>query len=48
VVRIMPMLYSLVMASTARRATTAWPNWIPVRLSLVASIGQAMPGGHLL
>ena len=37
VVRIMPVLYSPLMTSTARIATTAWPNWIPVRLSLAVS-----------
>ena len=47
------MLYSLQMVSTARIATTAWPSWIPVRLSLVVSdrAGQAGraaggPGGR--
>ena len=40
VTRIMPVLYSLQNASTARIAATAWPNWIPVRLSLVVSTGQ--------
>ena len=40
VTRIMPELYSLLTVSTARIATTAWPNWIPVRLSLVVSTGQ--------
>ena len=40
VTRIMPVLYSLLNISTARIAATAWPNWIPVRLSLVVSTGQ--------
>ena len=34
VMRIMPVLYSLLITSTARMATTAWPRSIPVRLSL--------------
>src|SRR5271165_3835446 len=47
VVRIMPVLYSPLIASTARMATTAWPDSIPVRLSLVVSTGHAVPDGHL-
>ncbi|HEV2372813.1 MAG TPA: DUF998 domain-containing protein [Streptosporangiaceae bacterium] len=31
VVRIMPVLYSLLMASKARMAMTAWPTWTSVR-----------------
>ncbi len=46
VVRIMPVLYSPLMTRTARTATTAWPNWIPVRLSLAVLTGQATPDGH--
>ncbi len=42
VTRIMPVLYSLLITSTASIATTAWPNWTPVRLSLVVSTGQVM------
>ena len=34
VTRIMPVLYSPLIASTASTATTAWPRSIPVRLSL--------------
>jgi hypothetical protein len=37
VIRIMPLLYSPVIISTARTATAAWPGRIPVRLSLVVS-----------
>ena len=47
VMRIMPVLYSPLITSTARMATTAWPNSIPVRLSLGVSTGQAVPDGHL-
>src|SRR5271166_2709211 len=46
VMRIMPVLYSPLIASTARMATTAWLNSIPVRLSLGVSTGQAVPVGH--
>ena len=46
VMRIMPVLYSPLITSTARMATTAWPNSIPVRLSLAVSTGQAVPAGH--
>ena len=46
VVRIMPVLYSPLTASTASTATSAWPNWIPVRLSRAGSTGQARPRGH--
>ena len=50
VVRIMPVLYSPLMTRTARMATTAWPNWIPVRLSLAGvdragDAGRAPDGG---
>jgi hypothetical protein len=37
VVRIMPVLYSLPIAVTAKMAMTAWPSMIPVRLSSVGS-----------
>ena len=37
VTRIMPVLYSLLITSTARIATTACPAWTPVRLSLAGS-----------
>jgi len=47
VVRIMPVLYSLLIASTARMATTAWPRSIPVRLSLAGSTAQP-PDRHLV
>src|SRR5215472_14687287 len=43
---IMPVLYSLPIASTARIATTAWPNWTPVRLSFVVSTRQIILGGQ--
>ena len=46
VTRIMPVLYSLQITSTARTATTACPNWIPVRLSLVVSTGHCMLAGQ--
>jgi len=46
VVRIIPVPYSLLIVSTARIATTAWPNWTPVRLSLVGSTGQVSPCGQ--
>jgi len=42
----MPELYSLLIVSTARIATTAWPNWTPVRLSLVVSTGQLISCGQ--
>ena len=44
VVRIMPVLYSLLMVGTARMAMTAWPRSIPVRLSLAGSAAQ--PAGR--
>ena len=37
VTRIMPVLYSLLITSTASVATVAWPSMTPVRLSLVVS-----------
>src|ERR1700727_2425882 len=37
VVRVMPVLYSPLMASTAMMATTAWPRSVPVRLILAGS-----------
>ena len=40
VTRIMPVLYSLLIASTAMIATIAWPTWTPVRLSLAGSAWQ--------
>jgi len=43
----MPVLYSPLTASTARMATTAWPNWTPLRLSLVVSTGQALSAGQV-
>src|SRR4029453_5832690 len=47
VMRIMPVLYSLLIASTARMATTAWPRLIPVRLSLAGSTAQP-PDGQVM
>jgi hypothetical protein len=44
VMRIMPVLYSPLIASTARMATTAWPRLIPVRLILVGSTVQPSDG----
>jgi len=44
VMRIMPVLYSLLIASTATVATTAWPRSIPVRLTLAGSSWQPPPG----
>ena len=46
VLRIIPVVYSVLIASTATMATTAWPNSTPVRLSLAGSTGQAAPAGH--
>jgi len=43
----MPVLYSLLIACTARMATTAWPSMIPVRLILTVSTGQARPAGQV-
>jgi hypothetical protein len=34
---IVPVLYSLLIATTARIAMSAWPSSIPLRLSLVVS-----------
>src|ERR1700730_6062889 len=48
VMRIMPVLYSLLMASTATMATTAWPRSIPVRLTLAGSTWQTTPDGQLV
>ena len=48
VTRIMPVEYSLVIASTAGIATTARSNWMPVRLSLAGSTAQAMPRALLV
>ena len=49
VTRIIPVLYSLLTASTAMTATIAWPTWTPVRLSLagsgLAAAGRAGRGG---
>jgi len=42
----MPELYSLLIISTPRIATTAWPAWTPVRLSLVVSTGQVRCRGQ--
>src|SRR5271169_746669 len=47
VMRIMPVLYSLLIASTATTATTAWPRSIPVRLTLAGSTRQTTPDGQL-
>src|SRR6266540_634139 len=44
VTRIMPELYSPLIASTARMATTAWPNSMPVRLTLAGSWPQPAAG----
>src|SRR5260370_41510806 len=46
VTRIMPVLYSLLITSTARIAITAWPDWTPVRLSFVVSTGHITPRGQ--
>ncbi len=40
VTRIIPVLYSLLITSTASVATVAWPSMTPVRLSLVVSAVQ--------
>ena len=48
VMRIMPVLYSLLIASTATMATTAWPRSIPVRLTLAGSTWQTTPDGQLV
>src|SRR6266508_2678740 len=45
--RIMPVLYSPLIARTARMATTAWPNSIPVRLILAGSTPQAEPASRV-
>ncbi len=47
VVRIMPLLYSPLMTSTARTATAAWPSWTPVRLILAGSWSQP-PDGQVI
>src|SRR5262252_5697565 len=44
VVRIMPLLYSLLIASTATTATTTWPRYTPVRLTLAGSCPQPAAG----
>src|SRR5260370_37045249 len=43
VTRIIPVLYSPLIASTARIATIAWPAWTPVRLTLALSTAQPTP-----
>jgi len=48
VTRIMPVLYSPLIASTARIATIAWPRSTPVRLILTVSTWQTAPDGHPL
>ncbi len=44
VVRIMPVLYSVLTASTATMATAAWPRSTPVRLILPGSWPQPAAG----
>src|SRR5450631_2163760 len=46
VVRIIPVLYSLLMTRTATMAMTTWPREIPVRLILAGSSAQC-PDGHV-
>src|ERR1700691_5360936 len=48
VTRIMPVLYSPLITSTASTATTAWPTSIPVRLTLVGSTAHPAPPPHLV
>jgi hypothetical protein len=43
----MPVLYSPLIANTARMATTAWPRSIPVRLILAGSRSQ-LADGHVV
>src|SRR5450432_1988761 len=44
VAQIMPVLYSLLIATTPRMAARAWPRSIPVRLSLAGSTAQPPDG----
>ena len=44
VTRIMPVLYSPLIASTARMATTAWLRSMPLRLALAGSWPQPLAG----